>query len=75
MQPIIDLFSTIGSAISTALEFTGRMVGDLATLFEMLGQITAILPSFWVWLPAGLAGTLAVTFIIVIILRILGRAD
>ena len=75
MQVLIDLFSTIGNAITVALEFTGRMIGDLVTLFEMLGEIGAILPAFWVWLPAGLSGTLIVTFIVVIVLRILGRAD
>lgn len=74
MQPLIDLFISIGDAIKAGLDFLGGIIEDLITTAEMLAQGISVLPE-WLgyFFPADIVVPLIAIFVVVIIYKILGR--
>lgn len=73
MQAIIDFFASVGSIISTVIDFVVKLFSDLLFMLQLLGNFFASLPSYLAWLPGTAVSALVVIFSIVIIYKILGR--
>lgn len=75
MQEILDFLYALGNIISTAFQFVVDFVGDLIWFIGFIVEMIPVMPAFFTWLPAGMAGMLGLAISVVVILRILGRGD
>lgn len=73
MQSIIDFFGTVGSIISTVIDFVIGLFQDLILMLTLLTKFFAQLPSYLGWLPSTVVSSIVLIFSIVIIYKILGR--
>lgn len=75
MSAIVEFFVGIGDAIVALFNFVVDFLADLIWFIGFIVQMIPAMPSFFTWLPAGLAGMLGLAIGVVVILRILGRGD
>ena len=73
MQAIIDFFNTIGSVISTIINFVVKMFSDLVMMLQLLAKFIVNIPSYFGWLPTSVVAVIVTIFSIVVIYKILGR--
>ena len=73
MQAIIDFFNTIGSVISTVINFVVKMFSDLVMMLQLLAKFIVNIPSYFGWLPSAVVSVIVTIFSIVVIYKILGR--
>ena len=73
MQAIIDFFNTIGSVISTVINFVVKMFSDLVMMLQLLAKFIVNIPSYFGWLPTSVVAVIVTIFSIVVIYKILGR--
>lgn len=73
MQAIIDFFNTVGSVISTVINFVVKMFSDLVMMLQLLAKFIVNIPSYFGWLPASVVAVIVTIFSIVVIYKILGR--
>lgn len=73
MQAIIDFFNTVGSVISTVINFVVKMFSDLVMMLQLLAKFITNIPSYFGWLPSAVVAVIVTIFSIVVIYKILGR--
>ena len=73
MQAIIDFFNTVGSVISTVINFVVKMFSDLVMMLQLLAKFIVNIPSYFGWLPSAVVAVIVSIFSIVVIYKILGR--
>ena len=73
MQAIIDFFNTLGSVISTVINFVVKMFSDLVMMLQLLAKFIVNIPSYFGWLPTSVVAVIVTIFSIVVIYKILGR--
>ena len=73
MQAIIDFFNTIGSVISTVINFVVKMFSDLVMMLQLLAKFIVNIPNYFGWLPSAVVAVIVSIFSIVVIYKILGR--
>lgn len=73
MQAIIDFFETIGTIITTVINFVIGLFEDLIFMIQLLGKFIVNIPSYFSWLPSSFVSVIVVIFSVVVIYKILGR--
>lgn len=73
MQAVIDFFGTIGSIISTVIDFVIGLFQDLLFLIQLLGNMLANIDTYLSFLPTAAVTSVVLIFSIAIIFKILGR--
>lgn len=73
MQAIIDFFTSVGSIISTVINFVVKLFSDLIMMLQLLAKFIVNIPSYFGWLPASVVAIIVTIFTIVVIYKILGR--
>lgn len=73
MNAIISFFTSIGDMIVAVFDFTIKQIRDMVFIVKLFAEMSPVMPSFFTWLPAGLASMLGITIAVVVILRIIGR--
>ena len=73
MQAIIDFFNTIGSVISTVINFVVKTFSDLVMMLKLLAKFIVNISSYFGWLPSAVVAVIVTIFSIVVIYKILGR--
>ena len=73
MQAIIDFFNTVGSIISTVINFVVKLFSDLIMMLQLLAKFIVNIPGYLGWLPSSVVAVIATIFTIVVIYKILGR--
>lgn len=73
MQAIISFFESIGSIISTVIDFIIGLFRDLIFLIQLLGNFLANIPTYLSFLPSAVTASVILIFSIAVIFKILGR--
>lgn len=73
LSGIFDILKSIGEFFVLLFDVIVTFFTDLIMMLTSLYATVQALPMYFAWLPAAFTSLLAVTFIIVILLRVLGR--
>lgn len=73
MQAIIDFFNTVGSIITSLIQFVIQLFKDLLFMLQLLAKFVVEIPSYFGWLPSAVISLIVVIFSVVVIYKILGR--
>lgn len=73
LQAIIDFFTSVGSIISTVINFVIKLFSDLIMMLQLLAKFIVNIPSYFGWLSSSVVAVIVTIFTIVVIYKILGR--
>lgn len=73
MDAIINLFTTIGTVITSTVDFLVSMVMDIVYVVQLGVEFLATIPAYFAWLPSPVLALLLTIFSVMIILKVAGR--
>lgn len=73
MNVIIDFFTGIAEAVTTAIKWLGQMISDLVYVAGLLAKFVATIPTYFSWIPAEALLILVVILGLVVIYKLIGR--
>ena len=75
MSGIIEFFSGIGEAITSALQYLLSIIKDTVYIISLLGKFLISIPSYFSWMPTQVIALITLLLTIAVIMKILGRSD
>lgn len=75
MSGIIEFFTGIGNAITSALHYLLSIIQDTVYVVSLLGQFLISIPTYFTWMPEQILVLITLLLTIAIIMKILGRSD